>query len=332
MTQQRVRDFDAGVAMIVTDLHGEGKVYQHIKEVFFTLKDQSKADHLILCGDLIHGYGSEADDSSLAILLDIMRLQAELGEDVVTMLLGNHEFPHIYSITLSKGELEFTPRFERALSQLGKAKDGFSRDDVIVFLRSLPFYVRTQAGVLITHAGASPAIQSDDLASYVLDFSHEKLLDLGDELLQNYSVYALRASDAYCQQCEYYLSISDPDDPRFTDFLRGTLLSQSSADFQLLWDVLFATNEMGVSTANYNKIADKFLSAISAVSPHEQRFIVAGHISAKNGAAIVGSRHLRLASYAHAQPRHSGKYLLLDCAKPVNSVDELMNCIQPTFA
>jgi len=332
MTQQRVRDFDAGVAMIVTDLHGEGKVYQHIKETFFSLKEQGRVERLILCGDLIHGYGSESDDASLAMLLDIMRLQSELGEDVITMLLGNHEFPHIYSITLSKGELEFTPRFERALSKLDKSRDGFSRDDVMVFLRSLPFYVRTKAGVLVTHAGASPAVKSDERASYVLDFSHEKLLDLGDELLQNYSIYALRASETYRQQCQYYLSISDLDDPRFTDFLRGTLLSQSSADFQLLWDVLFATNEMGQSTAVYDKVADEFLSAISAVSPYEQHLIVAGHISAKNGAAVVGSRHLRLASYAHAQPQHRGKYLLLDCAKPVNSVDELMNCVYPTLA
>jgi len=329
--QKRVRDFDSGIAMIVTDLHGEGDVYEHLRDTFLDLRIRGDVDRLIFCGDLIHGYGDEASDASIDMLLDVMRLQAELGEDAVTMLLGNHEFPHIYSITLSKGDLEFTSRFEQALMRLDKNLDGFSRDDVITFLRWLPFYVRTKSGVLLTHAGASPAIKSDDIAGHVLDFEHEKLLDLGDELLAGYSIDLLRNSREYCLQAKHYLGIDDVDDPRFTDLLRGNILSQTSPDFQLLWDVLFATNENGLGLDLYELVVEAFLKHISALSQHEQEFIVAGHIGAKDGAAAIGSRHLRLASYAHAKPAQSGKYLLLDCEKPIQSMDELMRGLRPVF-
>lgn len=310
---------------------GEGEVYFHLRDTFLDLKQQGDVDRLVICGDLIHGYGDETNDASLDMLLDIMRLQSELDDDVVTMLLGNHEFPHIYSVTLSKGDMEFTSRFEHSLVSLDKKRDGFNRDDVMAFLRSLPFYVRTKAGVVLTHAGASPAIKSDEVAYHVLEFEHENLLDLGDQLLENYSIELLKNSQEYCLQAKHYLAVDDVDDPRFTDLLRGNLLSQTSPDFQLLWDVLFATNESGLGIADYSLVADVFLRQISEFSQYEQRFIVAGHIAAKNGATLIGSRHLRLASYAHAKPSQSGKYLLLDCEKPIQSMDELIQGLCPVF-
>ncbi|MGB1288660.1 MAG: metallophosphoesterase, partial [Aggregatilineales bacterium] len=160
MNQTKVHDFDSGIAMVVTDLHGDGAVYEHLRDIFLDLHEKGEADRLIICGDLIHGYGDEADDKSLEMLLDVMRLQSEMGEDTIILLMGNHEMPHIYGITLSKGNLAFTPRFERALTRLdANADNDYNRADVIRFLKSLPFYVRTKAGVLLTHAGASDAIK-----------------------------------------------------------------------------------------------------------------------------------------------------------------------------
>jgi hypothetical protein len=156
-----VIDFVTGKAMIVTDLHGQGKVYNHIRDTFLEYNKTGVVDRLIICGDLIHGYGEEAEDASLAMLLDVMSLQQQLGRDTVVMLMGNHEMPHVYSIPLSKGHIVFTPRFERALAQLDRDSNAkYSRADVMTFLKSLPFVVRTKAGVLITHAGATPAIKA----------------------------------------------------------------------------------------------------------------------------------------------------------------------------
>ncbi|MDQ7035412.1 MAG: metallophosphoesterase [Anaerolineae bacterium] len=147
MTQfARVLDFDSGVAMIVTDLHGEGHAYDQIKSTFLELRREGKADRLILCGDLIHGYRESYNDDSLRMMLDVMRMQKDFGSDTVTMLMGNHEMPHVYNITLEKGHHEFTARFEESLSQSGK------RDEVLAFLKHLPIYARTKAGVLISHA------------------------------------------------------------------------------------------------------------------------------------------------------------------------------------
>jgi hypothetical protein len=333
MTQfKRVVDFDDGVAMIVTDLHGDGRVYNYLKEKFLALHKQGKVQRLIICGDLIHGYGAEEEDASLPMLLDVMRLQQELGRDVVTLLMGNHEMPHIYGISLSKGSIDFTPRFERALSALDKQKKApVRRKDVLAFLRSLPFFARTQAGVLITHAGASPVVKNADIAADVLDFDHDALLYLYNDKLQGYDLEALKQSFTYIGQAQEYLAIEGENDPRLPELLRAQLISQTSEEFRLLWDVLFSTNEQGWTLEGYGFVVKKFLEFISAHSPYEQRVIVAGHIGVRGGYELVGSQQLRLASYAHAKPMTHGMILLLDCAKPVHVAADLVPHLHPTF-
>src|SRR5262249_25470434 len=104
---KRVMDFDSGVAMVVTDLHGEGKVYNHLRDKFLALHKAGEVQRLIICGDLIHSNREESEDDSLPMLLDVMRLQSELGRDTVVLLMGNHEMPHVYGISLAKGIIEF---------------------------------------------------------------------------------------------------------------------------------------------------------------------------------------------------------------------------------
>lgn len=334
MTYPRIQLFDSGTAMIVTDLHGEWKAYELLRDTFFQLQQAGKAQRLILCGDLIHGYGKESDDGSLPMLLDVMRLQAELGRDTVTMLMGNHEMPHLYAFNLSKGNLEFTPRFEVALAMLDQqANAPYRRADVIAFLQALPFYVGTKAGVLIAHAGAAPMVNSAKIAEEVLNFDHAALLQWGSDKIQaEYDLAALKYNERYSEMVEYTLAIKDVNDPRYTDLLRGQVIGQSHEMYHLLWDVLFATNETGGLAGRYCNVAAAFLQHISALVPYEQRVIVAGHITAKSGYKEVCRNHLRLASFAHAEPRHEGKYLLLDCANPVQEVRDLLPHLQGTFS
>ena len=131
--------------MVVTDLHGDRAAFDRVLQHFTARRERSEVQRLIFLGDLIHHYGPAQADASLSMVLDVMRLQAELGSDTVIMLLGNHELPHIYGLTLAKGEREFTPRFEHELND--------HREAVLSFFRGLPFYVRTSAGVTLGHAG-----------------------------------------------------------------------------------------------------------------------------------------------------------------------------------
>jgi hypothetical protein len=45
----------------------------------------------------------------------------------------------------------------------------------------------------------------------------------------------------------------------------------------------------------------------------------------------VGKQHLRLASYTHAFPKRSSRYLMLDCEKPIKAVSELTSCLRLVF-
>ena len=332
MAQQRVMDFDDGVAMVITDLHGEGWVYRHLRDKFLRLHENGEVQRLIICGDLIHGYGSEAEDASLDMLMDVMRLQEAMGDETIIMLLGNHEMPHIYSVTLAKGEMEFTPRFEKFLVRLDK-RGGipYCRDDVIHFLKSLPIYVRTQAGVLLTHAGASPAVKTREDGLLILDYDHDVVLQQGDMLLEEYPIEELRDNLNYNQRVNHLMGIASHSDERYTDLIRGILLRQNSGKFEFLWDVLFTTSEKDWSEKGYAFLLQVFLQVISELSPIEQKVLVAGHIGTRGGHQIVADQHLRLSTYAHAHPNEAGQYLLLDCASPVKTAEDLVPHLYPTF-
>lgn len=329
----RATDFETGIAMVVTDLHGNGKTYNHIRDTFLQQHQAGEVDRLLICGDLIHGYGDEAEDASLPMLLDVMSLQQQLGRDTVVMLMGNHEMPHVYGIPLSKGNIVFTPRFERALAQLDRDPNAqYNRAEVLTFLKSLPFMVRTKAGVLITHAGASPAIKVKADAEQLLNFDHDALLDSTNEWVEDYDLEALREHGKYRNQVREMVAIDSPDDPRFLDMLRGQLLSANSGQFQFLWDVLFATNEKGWSDTAYEIVLKGYLLAISQLSPYRQQVVVAGHIGVKGGHQLVTDYQLRLASCAHAYPEEAGQVLMLDCETPIVKASQLVPHLRSTLA
>lgn len=324
--QRKVVDFDSGIAMVVTDLHGEGEIFDHLIRKFRAGYESGEIQRLIICGDLIHGRTGN-QDHSLRMMLEIMQLQAELGKDTVVLLMGNHEMPHIYNITLMKGNHEFTEGFERALTQTGK------RDEVYAFLRGLPFYARTKAGVTITHAGASPAVITANDAERLFTFDHESLIKLGDDMMRrNVDIDLLKNDKRYVQQAMKYLALTGVDDERFPHLLRGQIISQSQAEFDFLWDVLFAQNEQSGSLSSYTMVLHNFLNAVSESCEWEQRVVVAGHIAVRGGHKLVGSQHLRIASYVHAQPSQAGEYLLLDCGADVHAAAELVPHLRQTIA
>ncbi|MBZ0293080.1 MAG: metallophosphoesterase [Anaerolineae bacterium] len=334
---QRVVDLDTGIAMVVTDLHGNWDVYRRLRDKFLELREKQAADYLVMCGDLIHAEGSEEVDSSLDMLLDMMALQADLGRDKVIMLLGNHELPHIYGLTLAKGSIQYTPRFEASLTRLDQFyKSAYRRKDIIEFLASLPFFVRTKSGVMLTHAGASSEVNSVHAFERLVNIDHHDLVGQADQELKKYDIESLRRGYShftglsYDDQVKRYLAVSGPEDPRYNDLLRVLFLTGQNTDFDLMWNTLFSQNEVD-GNSNYISTIKSFLSHVSRLGPYEQRVLVAGHIGVKNGFGPVGSQQLRLASYTHAYPKRAGRYLMLDCDKPVRNVDELTPFIHHVF-
>jgi len=335
---QRVLDLTSGIAMVVTDLHGAWDVYHRMREAFLAQLANKAVDYLVLCGDMIHSEGLEESDASLEILLDIMALQAELGKDRVILLLGNHELPHIYGLTLAKGSVEYTPRNEAALTRLDQRyKAPVRRKDVTEFLMGLPFFVRTKAGVLLTHAGAGPDVASPRHFERLFNLKHDTLISAADQELKKFDIASLQRGYShftglsYEEQAKRYLAVTGPGDARYNDLLRVLFLSGQNTDFDLMWNTLFSQNELEVGEATYQRTVKNFLQYLSEVSPHEQRVLVAGHIGVKDGYTEVGKQHLRVASYTHAFPKRSARYLMLNCETPVKTTSDLIGSLKFVF-
>jgi hypothetical protein len=319
----RLWSLEAGIAMVVTDLHGDWDAYRRYRDRFVDLQANDRADSLIFTGDLIHSENPDKPDKSLEIVLDVMALQASYGSAII-YLCGNHEIPHIYGISLAKGERVYTPAFEAILSK------SQTRAEVMALFDSLPFYLRTRAGVTLAHAGASTPFVKPENALTLFNWSHQDLLAWADEILTSEDIESLRTGYARFQQApsyeamaQYYLAVSGPDDPRYNDLLRGFIATSHPTFDGLLWPALFTRCEKEYGLADYRIFSNAMLQEV-AVDFSPQRVLVAGHITMRGGAQLITESHLRLASAHHATPREAGQYLLFDTAQPVDRVEGLL--------
>jgi hypothetical protein len=129
-----------------------------------------------------------------------------------------------------------------------------------------------------------------------------------------------------------YLAIQGPQDARYSHLLRSFMISRQEPLFQVLWEALFTQNEIGVPGPIYFNGTQQFLSAYSVDAPAAQCVMVSGHIvTPEGGFRVVNAHHLRISSAAHARPRQSGVALLLDCARPVATADDLLPGLRPLF-
>jgi hypothetical protein len=321
-TYPRLWSLAAGAAMVVTDLHGDWDRYVRYRDRFLTLRAQGQADCLIFTGDLIHREPGAGMDGSLAIVLDLLRLR-ERYRDAIVILCGNHELPHLYGFVLAKGTSEYTPAFEAAMSESGR------RADVLALLETLPFFLRTAAGVVMAHAGASTSLADAEQALMLFNWNHQAVrawanaqLEQGDraELRSGYA--RLSGESSYAAMARRYIAVGGVGDPRYDDLLRGFMIT-AHPDFRALRAALFTRCEQeddGISYAERLRAALELLS--SGYAP--QRALVAGHMATAGGHAIVAGRHLRLSSGAHAHPPGAAQYLLFDAARPIARVDDLV--------
>jgi hypothetical protein len=318
----RLWSLEAGVAMVVTDLHGDWEAYQRYRDCFVGLQAAGQADYLIFSGDLIHAEMPEFD-KSLEIVLDVLALQATYGQAII-YLSGNHEMPHLYGITLARRHKEYTPPFEHALSQ------SQYRAEVMALFDSLPFYVRTKAGVSLTHAGAPAAIVEPANVLQLFHWNHQEILNWADQALKSEDITALRAGYAklsrqssYEALARHYLAVSGPDDPRYDDLLRGFIVNSYPIFDKLLWPALFTRCEKEYGLNDYAIFLDALLNELS-VDFCPQDLLVSGHISVNGGHQVIAHRQLRLASAEHAIPRKAAQYLLFDTARPIRDINDLL--------
>lgn len=332
---KRALTLHEGIAMIVTDLHGNAEAYNQVKAQFLKQYEKGEVQYLILLGDLIHPTHPKEADASLNMLLDVMRLQQELGQTVVMMLCGNHEMPHIYGQTLARGEIEYTPTFEAALARLDSSPSAlYQREAVIRFLSDLPLLIFTASGVLLNHAGATPFIQDKRSALTLLNYDHDAVIAEMDRILDAYDLnharklYASKIGMSYDMAVLHYLAVTDSHNPRYNHLLR-TFVSENIGVYQLLWEFLFTRNEQELSPKEYERVCERYLECFSIYAERPLKAMVSGHIAVKGGHQVVNSYHLRLATHAHANPKKAGQYLLLNCAQPIQHVRELLTGLHP---
>jgi len=355
----RVVSLESGVAMVVTDLHGDWDAYRRYRDRFLALHARGQADYLIFTGDLIHSDGPPRADRSLDILLDLLALREGLdgapserqsapserqsapserrsapserrsapsGTRCV-YLLGNHELPHLYGVVLSKGEQLYTSRFEAAL--------GTHRGAILSLFASLPFYVRTRAGVSVCHAGAAAELSVPGAAARLFGYSHQRVLGEVAALMPAKDRAAMRARFTRLSGARYddlarqYLAVTGADDPRYDDLLVG-FVATSHPDLELLWAALFTRNELQYGERDYAIFLDALLGELS-VGYHPQELLVTGHLACRGGYTLVAGRQLRLASGHHAHPRRAARYLLFDVAQPVRQADQLLAGLGSVF-
>jgi len=323
----RVVERDTGTVMVVTDLHGDLALYRRYRDVFLALQDRGLTQTLVFTGDLIHGQGLGIPDGSLEIILDLIELEAELG-DALVVLLGNHEMPHIYHVPISKGKTVYTPDFEAAM--------GEHREAILDFLRRRPFFVRTAAGVTLCHAGAFPEAGDPEAMNGLTTFSHVTALNeikaamgTSDRTLMYHAV-AASTTLSYRELSQLFCAADDPEDPRYDDYLIG-VLAGIRHDFRSLWSALFSRNEHEAGMRTYTRQVRELLAYLSTEAM-PQRVVVTGHIGCRNGyRAIAGGLHLRVASGAHAHPYASGRYLLFDAAAPITEARDLVTGLGSVF-
>ncbi len=325
----KIKELTQGMAMIVTDLHGDWNAYQSYRNCFLELYKHKKVDYFILCGDYVHNDNTELD-SSLEILQDLQDLQMKYGNEVIIPLCGNHEFPHIYNIPLMRGSQDCTSFLEKKILQLENKK----LDATITFLKSSPFYIRTLAGVMIAHAGAHKVPAQKKNVSILTNWDHdafileiEKYMNKAgrENLKQDYQSTLMVDYDYLA---ELFFGAKGPNDRNYYHLLRSYIFHQNPK-FSLLWHTLFTKNEQEFGEQEYcNIILPMFLETWSQNAPAKQSWLVSGHIATENGYKVVGEQQLRIASFSHATPPNSGKYLLLDCKNKQMSMKSLLAGLQ----
>lgn len=141
-----------GRLLIVTDLHGNLEDY----EKYIDLWDCYDPNyHIVFVGDFIHSI--DENDYSIEIIEDVIDKFKKYPN--FHPLLGNHEWSHIVGTNIFKGFQNQTYEFEKLISdKKGELEPYLS--NYINFFKKMPYFVKTNNGIFISHTGPSKSIKS----------------------------------------------------------------------------------------------------------------------------------------------------------------------------
>lgn len=186
-----------GRLIVVTDLHGNLDDYNH----YLSLWDESDPDfHIVFAGDLIHSIDS-ATDGSIEILDDAIAKSKEFSN--FHTLLGNHEWAHITNQRIYKKGRSLLWDFKNLVSY----KKGFIEPHLtnyIKFFKTMPYFVKTENGLFISHSGPSVKVKSLKGFEKIFDGDYSNPI-LYDFLWNRYT----KVSDYTKEDVDRFLEIID---------------------------------------------------------------------------------------------------------------------------
>lgn len=337
MVNKKVIDIDSGTWMVVADIHGDLEDYKRIKDIYHQKKESGELNGLIFAGDMIHSYCEE--DKSKEITDDLINLTKE--DKNIHVLLGNHELAHIYNFTFAREGKEVTSNFEIAI------KD--NREKYIEFFKSLPLYVRTQGGVVISHAGASKEVSRLDRLEDLIELNHDDILKENmEDSDKGFNTLTIKQKEEFKKNLEQHLygmpyeealkrfrGVDAKGKEKYESLLQGEFFHKShlfqrhsgeeempNLDMVWLLDMLFNGNENTYSRSDYLDIINKFLAKMSE-DYTAQRFLVSGHIHKEAGFDNFEDKQLRIDSSAEVANPTAKSFLIIDANKTYFSVQEL---------
>lgn len=141
-----------GRLLIFTDIHGNLQDY----EKFLKIWDSNDSDcYIVIAGDFIHSIYKK--DYSIEILEDIIEKYKKY--DNFIPLLGNHEWSHIVGANVFRGTINLKYDFEQMIIDKKSSLEPYL-SNYVEFFKSIPFFVQTENGIFISHAGPSKRISS----------------------------------------------------------------------------------------------------------------------------------------------------------------------------
>jgi hypothetical protein len=152
---------DRGTLLVATDLQGNRRDYERLKQLYWDEEARGNEPVLALCGDLVHGpspdlnadgawpeyLGTPYVDESAALIRDFEQLTRYAR---AFSLLGNHEHAHVGGPVVAKFYCDEAKVLDEAL--------GADRGRIHAFFESFPLVASGSCGIVLTH-GAPKATE-----------------------------------------------------------------------------------------------------------------------------------------------------------------------------
>jgi len=153
----------SGVAVVNTDLHGNGGDFRRLESIFRQrVTEHGSRAHWVILGDVVHGPSREArehqprlydyEDESEAIVARIVELRREFSGQV-HFVLGNHDYAHVGGMRTSKFFPDEAAHLESRMTES-------AIEEMHALFRQALLAVSSECGVLMTHGSPDATLES----------------------------------------------------------------------------------------------------------------------------------------------------------------------------